>query len=67
LPQWGLTCLIQVQCFFQSFCLVASLAPLNPPLRQAEKRFCNFGFLVGVANGVEYKRFVSNNCFFYAL
>ena len=38
LPQWGLTWLIQVQCFYQCLCLVDSLVLLNPPLRQAEKR-----------------------------
>jgi len=39
LPQWGLTWLIQVECFYQSLCLVDSLVLRNPPLRQAEKRY----------------------------
>jgi hypothetical protein len=39
LPQWGLTWLIQVQCFYQSLCMVDSLVLRNPPLRQAEKRY----------------------------
>ena len=38
LPQWGMTWLIQVQCFYQHLCLGDSLVLLNPPLRQAEKR-----------------------------
>jgi hypothetical protein len=42
LPQWGLTWLIQVQCFYQSLCLVESEVLLNPPLRQAEKRYAQF-------------------------
>ncbi len=39
LPQWGLTWLIQVRCFYQSLCLVDSLVLRNPPLRQAENRY----------------------------
>jgi len=39
LPQWGLTWLIQEQCFHQSLCLVDNEVLLNPPLRQAEKRY----------------------------
>ncbi len=39
LPQWGLTCLNQVQCFYQSLCLVDSEVLRNPPLRQAAKRY----------------------------
>lgn len=39
LPQWGLTWLNQVQCFYQHLCLVDSLMIRNPPLRQAEKRY----------------------------
>ncbi|MCC6845615.1 MAG: hypothetical protein IT283_04800 [Bacteroidetes bacterium] len=39
LPQWGLTWLIQVQSFYQSLCLIDSIVLLNPPLRQAEKRW----------------------------
>lgn len=35
LPQWGLTLLNQVQCFYQHLCLVDSEVLLNPPLRQA--------------------------------
>jgi len=38
LPQWGLTWLNQVQCFYQSLCLVDSEVLRNPPLRQAAKR-----------------------------
>ncbi len=39
LPQWGLTWLNQVQCFYQSLCLVDSFVLRNPPLRQAAKRW----------------------------
>jgi hypothetical protein len=39
LPQWGLTWLYQVQCFYQSLCLVDSEVLRNPPLRQAAKRY----------------------------
>ncbi len=39
LPQWGLTWLNQVQCFYQYLCLVDSEVLLNPPLRQAAKRY----------------------------
>ena len=39
LPQWGLTWLNQVQCFYQSLCLVGSEVLQNPPLRQAAKRY----------------------------
>jgi len=39
LPQWGLTWLIQVQCFYQYLCLVDSEVLRNPPLRQAAKRY----------------------------
>lgn len=39
LPQWGLTWLNQVQCFYQSLCLVDSEVLRNPPLRQAAKRY----------------------------
>jgi len=38
LPQWGLTWLNQVQCFYQHLCLVDSEMLRNPPLRQAAKR-----------------------------
>src|SRR5690606_36485766 len=38
LPQWGLTWLNQVQCFYQHLCLVVSYVLRNPPLRQAAKR-----------------------------
>ncbi|MBM3611229.1 MAG: hypothetical protein FJX18_06920 [Alphaproteobacteria bacterium] len=38
LPQWGLTWLNRVQCFYQSLCLVDSEVLRNPPLRQAAKR-----------------------------
>ena len=38
LPQWGLTWLNQVQCFYQHLCLVDSEVLRNPPLRQAVKR-----------------------------
>jgi hypothetical protein len=37
LPQWGLTWLNQVRCFYQHLCLVDSEVLLNPPLRQAAK------------------------------
>lgn len=37
LPQWGLTWLIQVQCFYQSFCLVDSEVLRNLHLRVAAK------------------------------
>ncbi len=39
LPQWGLTWLNQVQCFYQHLCLVDSEVLPNPPLRQAAKRW----------------------------
>ena len=39
LPQWGLTWLNQVQCFYQHLCLVDSFVLRNPPLRQAAKRY----------------------------
>ena len=39
LPQWGLTWLNQVQCFYQHSCLVDSEVLRNPPLRQAAKRY----------------------------
>jgi hypothetical protein len=39
LPQWGLTRLNQVQCFYQHLCLVDSEVLRNPPLRQAAKRY----------------------------
>ncbi len=39
LPQWGLTWLIEVQCFYQTLCLVDSEVLRNPPLRQAPKRY----------------------------
>ena len=39
LPQWGLTWLNQVQCFYQHLCLVDSEVLRNPPLRQAAKRY----------------------------
>ena len=42
LPQWGLTWLNQVQCFYQSLCLVDSEVLLNPPLRQAAKRWAQY-------------------------
>ncbi len=38
LPQWGLTWLNQMQCLYQSLCLVDSEVLLNPPLQQAAKR-----------------------------
>ncbi len=38
LPQWGMTWLNQVQCFYQSLCLVDSEVLRNPLLRQASKR-----------------------------
>jgi hypothetical protein len=38
LPQWGQTWLNQVQCFYQSLCLIDSEVLRNPPLRQAAKR-----------------------------
>jgi len=38
LPQWGLTWLIQAQCFYQHLYLVDSEVLRNPPLRQAAKR-----------------------------
>jgi hypothetical protein len=38
LPQWGLTWLNQVKCFYQHLCLVDSFVLRNPPLRQAAKR-----------------------------
>ena len=38
LPQWGLTWLNQVQCFYQHLYLVDSEVLRNPPLRQAAKR-----------------------------
>ena len=38
LPQWGLTWLIEVQCFYQDLFLVDSEVLRNPPLRQAAKR-----------------------------
>ena len=39
LPQWGLTWLNQVQCFYQHLCLVDSVVLRNAPLRQAAKRY----------------------------
>lgn len=39
LPQWGLTWLNQVHCFYQHLCLVDSEVLRNPPLRQAAKRY----------------------------
>jgi len=42
LPQWGLTWLNQVQCFYQNLCLVDSVVLRNPPLRQAAKRWWQF-------------------------
>ena len=39
LPQWGMTWLIEVQCFYQDLCLVDSEVLRNPPLRQAAKRY----------------------------
>lgn len=41
LPQWGLTWLNQVQCFYQHLCLVDSEVLRNPPLRQAAKRYAS--------------------------
>ena len=38
LPQWGLTWLIQAQCFYQHLYLVDSEVLRNPPLRQAAAR-----------------------------
>jgi hypothetical protein len=45
LPQWGLTWLNQVQCFYQHFCLFDSEVLRNPPLRQAAKRYYSPLFL----------------------
>ena len=39
LPQWGLTWLNQVKCFYQHLCLVDSFVLRIPPLRQAAKRY----------------------------
>jgi len=39
LPQWWLTWLNQVQCFYQHLCLVESEVHRNPPLQQAAKRY----------------------------
>ena len=39
LPQWGLTWLNQVQCFYQHLYLVDSEVLRNPPLRQAANRY----------------------------
>jgi hypothetical protein len=39
LPQWGLTWLNQVKCFYQSLCLVDSLCSEIPHERQAQKRW----------------------------
>lgn len=39
LPQWGLTWLNQVQCFYQHLCLLDSEVLRNPPLRQAANRY----------------------------
>jgi hypothetical protein len=39
LPQWGLTWLNQVQCFYHHLYLVDSEVLRNPPLRQAAKRW----------------------------
>jgi len=39
LPQWGLTWLNQVQCFYQYLCLVDSVVLRNPALRQAPNRY----------------------------
>ena len=38
LPQWGLTWLNHVQCFYQHLCLADNEVFQNPPLRQAAKR-----------------------------
>ena len=38
LPQWGLTWLIEVQCFYQHLCSVDSEVLRNSPQRQAAKR-----------------------------
>jgi len=38
LPQWGLTWLNQVKCFYQHLCLVANEVLRNRQLRQAAKR-----------------------------
>jgi hypothetical protein len=35
LPQWGLTWLIEVQCFYREFVQVDSSMFINPPLRKA--------------------------------
>jgi len=39
LPQWGLTWLNQVQCFYQSLCLVDSEVLRNRHLRVAANRW----------------------------
>lgn len=39
LPQWWLTWLNEVQCFYQHLCLVDSEVLLSPPLRQAANRY----------------------------
>jgi len=38
LPQWGLKWLIEVQCIYQSLCLVDSEVLRNPHERKARKR-----------------------------
>ena len=43
LPQWGLTWLNEVKCFYQHLCLVDSEVLRNPPLRQAAKRYMKVG------------------------
>jgi hypothetical protein len=54
LPQWGLTWLNQVQCFYQHLCLVDIEVLRNPPERKARKRYCNelfiFAMVIGVNN-----------------
>jgi len=39
LAQWRVTWLSQVKCFYWAFVLADSFVHLNPPLRQAPKRW----------------------------
>jgi len=39
LAQWGVTCKIESSCFYSALVQVDSLVLLNPPLRQAQKRW----------------------------
>jgi hypothetical protein len=58
LPQWGLMWLNQVQCFYQSLCLVDSELLRNPPLRQAAKRYGQgyFAALRNILNQIQNYR-----------